>query len=168
MTPAAVVPLSTPEEGIKELEHAKSLGLKVAMIPSFVRRPVPRIAEENPELAKQITWLDSYAIDSEYDYDPFWAKCVELGFAVAAHSGGMGFDDRRSMSTYMYNHMGHFAAAGEVLAKSLLMGGVTYRFPELRVALLEGGVVNGSRLYTDIYSRWKKRNVEALENLKPR
>jgi predicted TIM-barrel fold metal-dependent hydrolase len=167
MTPAAVVPLSTPEEGIKELEHARSLGLKVAMIPSFVRRPVPRIAEEHPDLAKQITWLDSYAIDSEHDYDPFWAKCVELGFAVAAHSGGMGFDDRRSMSTYMYNHMGHFAAAGEVLAKSLLMGGVTYRFPELRVALLEGGVVNGSRLYTDIYSRWKKRNVEALENMNP-
>ena len=57
--------------------------------------------------------------------------------------------------------------AGEVLAKSLLMGGVTHRFPDLRVALLEGGVVNGSRLYTDIFSRWNKRNVEALENLNP-
>lgn len=167
MTCAAIVPLNTPEEGIRELEHAKSLGLKVAMIPSFVRRPVPRVAEENPGLARQVTWLDSYAIDSEHDYDPFWAKCVELGFAVAAHSGGMGFDDRRSMSNYMHNHMGHFAAAGEVLAKALLMGGVTRRFPDLRVALLEGGVVNGSRLYTDLYGRWKKRNVEALENMNP-
>ena len=27
--------------------------------------------------------------------------------------------------------------------------------------------MNGSRLYTDIYSRWKKRNIEALENLNP-
>ena len=167
MTCAAVVPLDTPEEGIAELEHAKSLGLKVAMIPSFVRRPVPRVAEEHADLARQVTWLDSYAIDSEHDYDPFWAKCEELGFPVAAHSGGMGFDDRRSMSNYMHNHMGHFAAAGEVLAKALLMGGVTRRFPKLRVALLEGGVVNGSRLYTDIYARWKKRNLEALENLNP-
>jgi hypothetical protein len=71
------------------------------------------------------------------------------------------------MSNYMYNHMGHFAAAGEVLAKSLLMGGVTKRFPDLRVALLEGGVQNGVRLYADIFSRWKKRRPAALENLNP-
>lgn len=167
MTPAAMIPLYTPEEGIRELEHAHSLGLKVAMIPSFIRRPVPQVAEEYPDLANRITWLDSYAIDSEHDYDPFWAKCVELGFAVAAHSGGMGFDDRRSMSNYMYNHMGHFAAAGEVLAKSLLMGGVTRRFPNLRIALLEGGVQNGVRLFADIFSRWKKRSLENLEHLNP-
>ena len=167
MTVAAVIPLHTPEEGIRELEHAKQLGLKVAMIPSFVRRPVPDIAEKYPELARRVTWLDSYGIDSEHDYDPFWAKCVELGFAVATHSGGMGFDDRRSISNYMYNHMGHFAAAGEVLAKSLLMGGVTRRFPKLRVAMLEGGVINGARLYADIFARWQKRSVENVENMNP-
>ena len=167
MTVAAAIPLNTPEEGMRELEHAKALGLKVAMIPAYVRRPVPGIAEKYPELARRVTWLDSYAIDSEYDYDPFWAKCEELGFAVAAHSSGMGFDDRRSISTYMYNHMGHFAAAGEVLCKSLLMGGVTRRFPKLRVAFLEGGVVNGSRLYADILGRWNKRSLASQENLDP-
>jgi predicted TIM-barrel fold metal-dependent hydrolase len=167
MTPAAIIPLNTPEEGIRELEHAKELGLKVAMIPSFVRRPVPKIANEHPEMARRITWLDSYGIDSEHDYDPFWEACERLGFAVAAHSGGMGFDDRKSMSNYMYNHMGHFGAAGEVLAKSLLMGGVTKRFPDLRVALLEGGVQDGVRLYADIFSRWKKRRPDALANLNP-
>lgn len=167
MAPAAVIPLHTPEEGIRELEHARELGLKVALIPSYVRRPVPSIAERSPEMARHVTWLDSYGIDSAHDYDPFWRKCVELGFPVAGHSGGMGMDDRRSMSNYMYNHMGHFAAAGEVLAKSLLMGGVTRRFPELRVALLEGGVQNGVRLYADLFSRWKKRRPEALANLDP-
>lgn len=167
MTVAATVPLHTPEEGIRELEHAKALGLKVAVIPAYVRRPVPEIAAKYPELANRVTWLDSYGLDSEYDYDPFWAKCEELGFAVAAHSAGMTFDDRRSVSNYMYNHMGHFAAAGEVLAKSLLMGGVTRRFPKLRVALLEGGVVNGSRLYSDILGRWEKRSLTSLENLNP-
>ena len=47
------------------------------------------------------------------------------------------------------------------------MGGVTYRYPDLRVALLEGGVVSGARLYTDIVGRWKKRNPAGLENLNP-
>ncbi|MBC8476610.1 MAG: amidohydrolase family protein [Gammaproteobacteria bacterium] len=167
MTVAAVIPLHTPEEGIRELEHAHALGMKVAMIPSFVRRPVPSAARDYPELENQLFWLDNLSIDSEHDYDPFWARCIELGFPVAAHSGGMGFHERSSISNYMHNHMGHFAAAGEVLAKGLLMGGVTCRYPDLRVALLEGGVINGARLYTDIVGRWKKRNAAGLENLNP-
>ena len=140
MTVAAVIPLHTPEEGLAELEHAQSLGLKVAQIPAFVRRPVPAIAEQYPELAQRVTWLDSFGIDSDHDYDPFWQRCIDRGFAVASHSAGMGFSDRASISNYMYNHMGHFAAAGEVLCKSLLMGGVTTRFPDLRVALLEAAL----------------------------
>ena len=167
MTVAAIIPLHTPEEGIRELEHAHSLGLKVAMIPSFIKRPVPRVEREYPELAGEVFWLDSFAIDSAHDYDPFWQRCIDLGFPLAAHSGGMGFHDRSSISNYMHNHMGHFAAAGEVLAKALLMGGVTHRFPGLRVALLEGGAVTGTRLYQDIFSRWKKRNLQSLENLNP-
>ena len=167
MTVAAVIPLNTPEEGLAELEYAHSLGLKVAQIPAFVRRPVSAVADQYPELAQRVTWLDSFGIDSKYDYDPFWQRCVELGFAVASHSSGMGFSDRASISNYMYNHMGHFAAAGEALCKSLLMGGVTTRFPELRVALLEGGVAHGARLYADIIARWEKRGREQINHLDP-
>ena len=45
-------------------------------------------------------------------------------------------------SNYVYNHIGHFAAVGEALCKSLLLGGVTRRFPELRpvLARLDRGV----------------------------
>ena len=68
MAPAAIIPLNTPEEGIRELEHAHSLGLKVALIPSYVRRPVPDAAAESPEHAKRITWLDAYGIDSAYRF----------------------------------------------------------------------------------------------------
>jgi len=167
MTPVAAIPMETPEEALKELEHAHSLGLKVAMIPSFIRRPVPATAEKHADMAFKDTWLDSYGIDSAHDYDPVWAKCIELGFCVASHSGGMGFDDRKSISNYMYNHMGHFASAGEVLAKSLVMGGVTTRFPQLRVALLEGGVQNGVRLYADLFSRWEKRSLQGLQRTDP-
>ena len=91
MTVAAVIPLNTPEEGLAELEHAHSLGLKVAQMPAFVRRPVAAVAEKYPELANRVTWIDSFGIDSDYDYDPFWQRCLDLGFAVASHSGGMGF-----------------------------------------------------------------------------
>lgn len=101
MTPAAVIPLHTPEEGIAELEHAVSLGLKVMLIPSYVERPIPAFAALPPQLRREATYLDGFGLDSAHDYDPFWAKCLELGVAVAAHSAAMGFSDRRSISNYM-------------------------------------------------------------------
>ncbi len=163
LTPAAVIPLHTPEEGVEALEHAvQELGLKAAMIPSFVERPMP----EGHRSPFNI-WLDSFGIDSAYDYDPFWKRCVELGISVASHSGSMGIGFRRSVSTYMYNHIGHFGAASEALAKSLFFGGVTKRFPRLRIGLLEGGVHWGVGLYADLISRWEKRNIEAVQKYDP-
>src|SRR4026207_1652938 len=45
MTPAAVVPMHTPEEAIEEATYAvRELGLKVVMIANHVRRPVPAAA----------------------------------------------------------------------------------------------------------------------------
>ena len=42
MTPAAVVPVHTPQEAIEEATYAvRELGLKVIMIANHVRRPVP-------------------------------------------------------------------------------------------------------------------------------
>ena len=41
MTPAAIIPMHTPEEAIAELEFAvKQLGYKVAMLGSLMDRPV--------------------------------------------------------------------------------------------------------------------------------
>src|SRR5262249_36627628 len=51
--------------------------------------------------------------------------------------------------------------------KSLFFGGVTRRFPQLRVAFLEGGVAWGARLLCDLVSHWDKRNVGALQNVDP-
>ena len=96
-----------------------------------------------------------------------WAKAIELRLPLAAHSNGMGFTDRSSVSNFVYNHIGHFAAAGEVLAKSLFFGGVTRRFPQLRVAVLEGGVAVGVRLYADIVGHWHKRGAHAIDRLNP-
>ena len=46
----------------------------------------------------------------------------------------MGWGSRTSISNYMYNHIGHFATAGEALCKALFMSGVTRRFPILKFA----------------------------------
>jgi len=168
LAPVAVIPMVTPEEAIAELEYAVAqLGFKAVMIASYARRPVESTAHLGDEARRQATWIDSFGLDSPHDYDPLWARCIELGVSPAAHSGAFGWDGRRSISNYMYNHIGHFAAASEALCKSLFLGGVTRRFPRLRVAFLEGGVSWGCRLFTDLLGHWEKRNPVAIRNYDP-
>ena len=62
----------------------------------------------------------------------------------------------------MYNHIGHFAAAGETFCKALFLGSVTRRFPDLKFAFLECGVGWACTLYSDLLGHWEKRNVRAL------
>ena len=168
MTPAAVIPMHTPEEAIEELEHVKhQLGLKVVMLGSMIRRQIPAIAEEHPKAAGVAPWYDVLGLDSEYDYDPVWAKCVELGFSPTFHSGGRGYGLRVSPSNFCYNHIGHFAVAGEAVCKALFLGGVTRRFPTLKFGFLEGGVGWACQLYVDLIEHWEKRKLDALEEVKP-
>jgi predicted TIM-barrel fold metal-dependent hydrolase len=168
LIPVGVVPMHTPQEAIEELEYAvKTLDMKAVMLAGHVIRPVPAVARTAPEAARYAYWLDTFCLDSEYDYDPVWAKCVELKVAPTFHSVAMGWGSRTSISNYMYNHIGHFAEAGEALCKALFFGGVTRRFPTLKFAFLEGGVSTGARIYADLIARWNKRNPEALENYNP-
>lgn len=168
MTPVAVVPMHTPQEAIAELEHAvEVLGMKAILIAGHVFRPIPAICEKYPEAARKACWVDTFGLDSEYDYDPFWAKCVELQVPVASHSSGMGWGSRQSISSYIYNHLGHFAASAYALCASLFMGGITRRFPSLRIAFLECGVGWACSLYSDLIKHWEKRNVKGMENYNP-
>jgi len=168
ITAAAIIPMNTPGEAIEELEYAVSvLGLKVVFMQSYVRRPIPAVAREAPQAARWAFWLDTYGLDSQYDYDPVWAKCVELKIAPCFHTGATGWGSHNSISTYVYNHIGNFATAGEAVCKSLFMGGVTRRFPGLKFGFLEGGVGWACNLYSDLIGHWDKRNVRALENYNP-
>jgi predicted TIM-barrel fold metal-dependent hydrolase len=166
LSPVAVVPMHTPDEGIGALEHAVSLGLRAALIPSFIWRPIPAFADAPPEYRARLQRIDNYGLDSAYDYDPFWAKAVELNVPISCHSSGFRFTDHCSPSNYSYA-AGHFGAVGEATAKSLFLGGVTARFPELRVSLLEGGVAVGVRVYGDLVSRFEKRGAAGLRLLDP-
>jgi len=164
VTPAAVIPMHTPQEAMDELEYAIGhLGLKVAMMASLIRRPI-RSNQPNPRYNE---WLDMLGLDSEFDYDPVWKKCAELGVTPSFHSVSKGVGTRVSPSNAVYNHIGHFGVAGEAVCKALFLGGVTRRFPSLRFAFLEGGVGWGCMLYSDLIGHWKKRNPAALADIDP-
>ena len=168
LAPVAVIPMKTPEEAILELEYAvQQLGFKAALIASFVRRPVASVEQLGGDVPMQATWVDSFGLDSLYDYDPFWQRCLDLGISPAAHSGAVGWDGHRSPSNYIFNHLGFFATPAEALCRSLFLGGVTQRFPKLRLALLEGGASWAARLLHDLVGHWEKRNPVAIQHYNP-
>ncbi|MGH7906540.1 MAG: amidohydrolase family protein [Candidatus Binataceae bacterium] len=168
LTAAAVIPMHTPQEAIEELEYAvNEQGMKTAMVASYVKRPIPALARQYPEASPYAYWLDVFALDSEYDYDPFWAKCVELGIAPTFHSLGYTWGSRQSISNYVYNHIGSFASSAEAICKGLFLGGVPARFPKLRFGFLEGGIPWAVSLFCELIGHWKKRNRDAMEHYNP-
>jgi predicted TIM-barrel fold metal-dependent hydrolase len=168
LIPAAIIPMYTPEEAIEELEYgARELGSKVVMVGSLMRRPVAAVAEEPPDAARFAEWFDVVGLDSDHDYDAVWRTCRALRIAPSFHTGARSVLLRNSPSNFTYNHIGHFASAGEAVAKALFLGGVTRRFPDLNFAFLEGGVGWACMLYADLIGHWEKRNRNAIELTNP-
>ena len=158
MTPSAVIPTHTPEEAIEELEYVtRELDLKVVMFGSMIQRPQEGAGER----------FDMLGLDSDHDYDPVWAKCVELRLSPTFHRGSRGLALRISPSNFVYNHIGHFAAASEAVCKALFLGGVSRRFPTLNFAFLEGGVGWACQLYADLVGHWEVRSLQGLEDVNP-
>ncbi|HEY1796605.1 MAG TPA: hypothetical protein VGG57_10835 [Stellaceae bacterium] len=168
MTPAAIIPMHTPDEAIEELEFVtRELGSKVGMFGSGMPRPVKAAGANDTESQRFTVWYDVLGIDSPYDYDPVWAKCLEVGIPPTFHSSASGQGLRNSPSNFVYNHIGHFAAAGHAVAKGIFLGGVTRRFPGLNFAFLEGGVGWGCQLFGDLIEHWERRGAPALKRMNP-
>src|SRR5262249_21378720 len=118
LAPVAVVPTQTPEEAVEELEYVRNvLGMKAMFIDANIRRPITALVRDDAEArsanasyrAPEVPYyVDSLGLDSPYDYDPLWAKAVELRVAVTCHGGSMSWPDRTSPSNFVYNHIGHF------------------------------------------------------------
>ena len=170
----AVIPMHTPQEAIAELEYCvQTLGFKAIKIPAMVPRPIESLVERYPGIEENRpdgTWPDFYGLDSEYDYDPLWKRCVELKVAVTCHgAAAYGFHwKNRSISSWTFNHIGNQPWMQDMLCKSLYFGGVTKRFPTLNFGFLEGGVGWACALLNDIVAHWGMRSVEALELLNPK
>jgi predicted TIM-barrel fold metal-dependent hydrolase len=168
LRPVAVIPTYTPEEAIEELEFAvKELGFKAAMIGTEIRGPA-RPADGGDPFRHPTQSTRSIVMDSPYDYDPFWRKCLELRIAPICHTSSRGMGMRASPSNYVFNHLGDFAEGANFFCRSLIFSGVTRRFPQLSFGFLEGGVAWALNLLNDLIEHWEKRNVDALlENLDP-
>src|SRR5215467_11277266 len=59
-------------------------GLSDRIIPAAI---IPMYTPEQPEASKFVEWYDVVGLDSPYDYDPVWAKCLELKVAPSFHNG---------------------------------------------------------------------------------
>lgn len=166
LTPSAVVPMHTPAEAIEVLADATLAGLRVAMIPPAVARPVPAYADAFPTFCR----LDRYGIDSDHDYDPVWQAFVDHQVAVSAH-GGLGFrylpTSSRSTSNYVFNHVLGHAELQEQLCRSLIFGGVPKRFPQLPFLFMEGGATWALSLLAALEEHWEKRSARGLSAYDP-
>lgn len=168
LTPAAIIPMHTPEEAIAELYHAVGeLGLKATLLAGDVMRRVPEPELDNPLIVPELWYQDCFGIDSPYDYDPVWQKCMDLKVAPNFHSAFIGRGTRASISRHQYNQLGGFAEGGEAVCKSLLFGGVTRRFPDLRFGFLEGGAAWATIFFARFVDHWGKRNAESIMHLDP-
>ena len=163
LVPVASIPMFTPEEAIAELDHAVGeLGLRAVMMAGVIPRPLP-----GAEGHRSARYMNGVGHDSEYDYDPVWKRCEELGVCPTFHAGGQGWGSRASRSNYVHNHIGNFAAAGEAALRSLLIGGAPMRFPALRWAFLEGGVAWAANFLGDALGHYEKRNGESIRHYDP-
>jgi predicted TIM-barrel fold metal-dependent hydrolase len=167
LTVAGMIPMHTPEEAIAELRHCHELGVKVVGIPNGVVRPIEQPSPTVWRLPGQAHWWDFFGLDSEHDYDPVWRTARELGFSVTVHAGIGGpptwcYD---SLTSWMANHIGSFAAMNYPTCKSLFLGGVTRRFPDVPFAFLECGVAWAPTLLADTIGHWEKRNVRRLREV---
>ncbi len=168
--PVAVIPMHTPDEALAELEFAvRERDMRAIMMPPGVPRPIPALHRTAPQAFPDACWVDHFALDSDHDYDPVWAKCRELKVAPSFHGGMVGYIPwvGRSISSMVYNHTGNMAYQQHALCKALFLGGVSRRFPELNFAFLEGGVGWACLLYADLIGHWEKRSLQGLEYVNP-
>ncbi len=161
--PVAIIPARTPREAIEELEYAvKQLGYRAIMMRGNQERTVPSTAE-GIDPATAAMFIDTIALDSPYDYDPFWQRCVDLGVAVTQHSGSPRWSDRASITNFTYNHVGHFAESNHAFARGVFLGGVARRYPSLNFGFMEGGIGWACQMVGDMIEHWEKRRRAGLQ-----
>ena len=86
------------------------------MVPGLMYERLPEFgvdfAVDNPNTGGYYPsggfFVDCLAMESPYDYDPFWRACIEHKVAVTAHSSSMGWEGRASVNNFTFNHIGHW------------------------------------------------------------
>jgi predicted TIM-barrel fold metal-dependent hydrolase len=161
--PVAIIPSKTPDEAVEELEYAvRQRGFKAIMLRGNQERPIPAAAE-GIDRQKAAWYCDTIALDSPYDYEPLWQRCVDLGVAVTQHSGSGRWHDRASITNFTYNHVGHFAESNHAFARGVFLGGLVRRYPTLNFGFMEGGISWACQMCLDLIEHWEKRRRAGLQ-----
>ena len=162
--PVAIIPTCTPEEALEELEYAVvRRNYRAIMVRGNQERLIQSAAGEVKDRQKAAWYVDTIALDSPYDYEPLWKRCVELGVAVTQHSGSGRWQDRASISNFTYNHVGHFAESNHAFARGVFLGGLARRYPTLNFGFMEGGVSWACQMCLDMIEHWEKRRRAGLQ-----
>ena len=161
--PVAIIPSQTPEQALEELEYAVvQRGFRAIMLRGNQERPIQGAAA-GIDPKKAAWYVDTIALDSPYNYEPVWQRCVELGIAVTQHSGSGRWMDRASVNNFTYNHVGHFAESNHAFARGVFLGGLVRRHPNLNFGFMEGGISWACQMCLDLIEHWEKRRRAGLQ-----
>ena len=145
---APMLSLADPEAAVVELDRVLAAGAKIVHL-----RPAPVPGEHGTSR--------SFGHPA---HDPFWARLVETSTPVAFHLGDSGYNAFSAMwgGTAKFLAYGRTNSLSKILVSdraihdtvaSMVVDGVFYRFPELRVASIE----NGSDWVALLVKRLKKQ-----------
>jgi predicted TIM-barrel fold metal-dependent hydrolase len=133
----AYIPMMDVEQSIKMLREAAKAGMKAVNIPAF---PQSGLKKEGAN-AQQIALTGDPQGSRQYrdpEFDPFWAAAVDLGMPITFHLGA-----RVSRYEDKINFLPDLVMTKTAMCEPIaimIFGGVFDRFPELKVAQIEGGV----------------------------
>ena len=91
------------------------------MFAGDVLRPVPK-PEKDPAALAELYYYDCFGIDSPYDYDPVWTKCIELRVAPTFHSAPIGPAHGRRSAAINTTNSAALRKEGRPFAKRCFLG----------------------------------------------
>ncbi len=172
LTPAAVIPVNTPEEAIEELTFVtQQLWAKVCMLGCGLRRPIPHAKGAPVDLAgamRRASMINSAstATTTTTRFGRNAASSVSRRPSIPAPVPITG--ERNSPTNFSFNHIGHFAAAGHNVAKALFLGGVTTALPgSCASGSSKSSVGWGCQLFCDLIEHWERRGAKGMQNMDP-
>ena len=140
-----------------------SCGFKAIMLRGNQERPIPGAAEGiDPQ--KAAWYIDTIALDSPYDYEPFWQRCVELGVAVTQHSGSTPLvGSRLDQQLHLQPRRPLRRIEPRVRARAFSWAASRGAIPSLNFGFMEGGVSWACQMYFDLIEHWEKRQRAELQ-----
>jgi len=132
-------PMHTRTKRLPSSNTSQKLGLKVVMMASMVRRPIPALAKKAVTRVRRgwesgsTCWTrQRIQLRSGWENAPA-RHLADVSFGGRAPGFGV------SPSNFVYNHIGHFAARRGGLPRRC-PGRCDSALPSLKIAFLEGGV----------------------------